>query len=190
MASPHSRKPRVHPVQPVLSRVAGLRRSRRDFSQKRLTTHKGHSIVECELLTGTRSAEGIMASGHVNRTKRPNTWLLRPALQRDQSLDNPEPPHMACPFAAAHQVVSYWGETGRASSRRPPDASLEIGRRRNRGADNARRGPTANTIPTIKAVNPSCCRQSAFVDKLFPVKSWSSTCPSRPSRREKWHRPQ
>ena len=51
-----------------------------------------------------------MASGHVNRTKRPNTWLLRPALQRDQSLDNPEPPHMACPFAAAHQVVSYWGE--------------------------------------------------------------------------------
>ena len=82
-----------------------------------------------------------MASGHVNRTKRPNTWLLRPALQRDQSLDNPEPPHMACPFAAAHQVVSYWGETGRASSRRPPDASLEIGRRRNR-------------VPTMLGVGP------------------------------------
>ena len=28
----------------------------------------GHSIVECELLTGTRSAEGIMASGPVSRT--------------------------------------------------------------------------------------------------------------------------
>jgi hypothetical protein len=28
----------------------------------------GHCIVECELLTGTWSAEGIMASGHVNRT--------------------------------------------------------------------------------------------------------------------------
>jgi hypothetical protein len=28
----------------------------------------GQSIVECELLTGTRSAEGIMASGHVSRT--------------------------------------------------------------------------------------------------------------------------
>ena len=43
----------------------------------------GHSIVECELLTGTRSAEGIMASGLVSRTDRPNTWLLRPALRRD-----------------------------------------------------------------------------------------------------------
>jgi hypothetical protein len=51
----------------------------------------GQSIVECELLTGTRSAEGIMASGPVSRTDRPNTWLLRPALQRDQSLDSREP---------------------------------------------------------------------------------------------------
>ena len=32
------------------------------------TTHLCHRIVECVLLTGTRSAEGIMASGHVNRT--------------------------------------------------------------------------------------------------------------------------
>ena len=51
----------------------------------------GHSIVECELLTGTRSAEGIMASGPVSRTDRPNTWLLRPALRRAQSLDSLEP---------------------------------------------------------------------------------------------------
>jgi hypothetical protein len=27
-------------------------------------------IVECGVLTGTRCAEGIMASGHVNRTNR------------------------------------------------------------------------------------------------------------------------
>src|SRR5262245_35990650 len=40
-------------------------------------------IVECALLTGTRSAEGIMASGHVNRTNRPNTWLHRPSLRRE-----------------------------------------------------------------------------------------------------------
>ena len=38
-------------------------------------------IKECGLLTGTRSAEGIMASGHVNRANRPNTWLHRPMLQ-------------------------------------------------------------------------------------------------------------
>jgi len=33
-------------------------------------------------MTGTRSAEGIMASGHANRANRPNTWLHRPATQR------------------------------------------------------------------------------------------------------------
>jgi len=37
-------------------------------------------MQECGLLTGTRSAEGIMASGHMNRTNRPNTWLHRPTL--------------------------------------------------------------------------------------------------------------
>ena len=26
-----------------------------------------------------------MASGHVNRIKRPNTWLLRPGLRREES---------------------------------------------------------------------------------------------------------
>jgi hypothetical protein len=49
-------------------------------------------ILECELLVGTRSAEGIMASGHVNRIKRPNTWLHRPMLQNvKKALANPEP---------------------------------------------------------------------------------------------------
>jgi len=41
-----------------------------------------HRIIKCGLLTGTRSAEGIMASGHVNRIQRPNTWLHRPTLRR------------------------------------------------------------------------------------------------------------
>jgi hypothetical protein len=51
-----------------------------------------HSILECELLVGTWSAEGIMASGHVNRIKRPNTWLHRPMLQNvKKALANPEP---------------------------------------------------------------------------------------------------
>src|SRR6266487_3439656 len=39
--------------------------------------------LECGLLTGTRSAEGIMASGHANRANRPNTWLHRPATRRE-----------------------------------------------------------------------------------------------------------
>jgi hypothetical protein len=32
-----------------------------------------------------------MASGHVNRANRPNTWLLRPMLQMKILLANPEP---------------------------------------------------------------------------------------------------
>jgi hypothetical protein len=56
------------------------------------TTHSGHSIVKCELLTGTRSAEGIMASGHVNRIKRPDTWLPRPkSCDVREILDSLEP---------------------------------------------------------------------------------------------------
>src|ERR1700691_3304001 len=56
------------------------------------TTHSCHSIVECEVLVGTCSAEGIVASGHVNRIKRPNTWLHRPILQNvKKALANPEP---------------------------------------------------------------------------------------------------
>ena len=49
-------------------------------------------ILECEVLVGTRSAEGIMASGHVSRIKRPNTWLHRPMLQNvKKALANSEP---------------------------------------------------------------------------------------------------
>src|SRR3989337_3120867 len=47
------------------------------------TTHMCQCIVECGLLTGTRSAEGIMASGHADRINRPNTWLHRPTLRRE-----------------------------------------------------------------------------------------------------------
>jgi hypothetical protein len=32
-----------------------------------------------------------MASGHVNRTERPNTWLHRPTCVREEALANPEP---------------------------------------------------------------------------------------------------
>ena len=71
----------------------------------------GQSIVECELLTGTRSAEGIMASGPVSRTDRPNTWLLRPALRRDQSLDSREPStHGPCrTYRTRRSTSAYWG---------------------------------------------------------------------------------
>jgi len=34
-----------------------------------------------------------MASGHVNRTNRPNTWLLRPLLHREESSCQPGAVH-------------------------------------------------------------------------------------------------
>jgi hypothetical protein len=45
------------------------------------------------LLIRQRSAEGIMASDHVNRANRPNTWLPRPAKRREDS---------PCQLAAVH----------------------------------------------------------------------------------------
>jgi hypothetical protein len=50
-----------------------------------------HRIIECELLTGTWSAEGIMASGHVNRTNRPNTWPQPTSCSVQKTLANTEP---------------------------------------------------------------------------------------------------
>ena len=41
-----------------------------------------------------------MASGHVNRTQRPNTWLHRPSLRREDFLANLEPSTL--PTEAAH----------------------------------------------------------------------------------------
>jgi len=44
-----------------------------------------------------------MASGHVNRTQRPNTWLHRPSLLRDDS---------SCQLGAVHTWhfdAIFWG---------------------------------------------------------------------------------
>jgi hypothetical protein len=51
-----------------------------------------------------------MASGHVNRIKRPNTWLHRPMLQNvKKALANPEPSTHGTSrrFAAMQQHVGY-----------------------------------------------------------------------------------
>ena len=52
-----------------------------------------------------------MASGHVNRTNRPNTWLHRPSLRREDSPCQPGAVH-TWPEAAendVHSDVGYWG---------------------------------------------------------------------------------
>jgi hypothetical protein len=73
----------------------------------------GHSIVECVLLTGTRSAEGIMASGHVNRAQRPNTWLLRPnPAGVKKVLANPEPSTHG-PFETCRRALEMSGYRSR-----------------------------------------------------------------------------
>jgi len=55
-----------------------------------------------------------MASGHVNRTERPNTWQHRPSLRRDDSSCQPGAVHTwhqsAMPMGAEN--VRSWGQTG------------------------------------------------------------------------------
>jgi hypothetical protein len=71
-------------------------------------------IVECGLLTGTRSAEGIMASGHANRANRPNTWLHRPATQREDSSCQPGAVHTwhKADVQTARMNVRFEGNNG------------------------------------------------------------------------------
>ena len=52
-----------------------------------------------------------MASGHVNRANRPNTWLHRPMLHREKALANQEPSTHG-PSRRNRDVRSYvssWG---------------------------------------------------------------------------------
>jgi hypothetical protein len=48
-----------------------------------------------------------MASGHVNRTNRPNTWLHRPSLRRDDSSCQPGAVH-TCAACAVEWNISPW----------------------------------------------------------------------------------
>jgi hypothetical protein len=55
-----------------------------------------------------------MASGHVYRANRPNTWLLRPILQREDSSCRPGAVHTwpkgDMPWCPGN--VRFWGATG------------------------------------------------------------------------------
>ncbi len=66
-----------------------------------------------------------MASGHVNRTNRPNTWLHRPSLRREKSpcqLGAVHTWHLAA-FAAA-QVNPSQSRQAIIAPRRRPDGRL------------------------------------------------------------------
>ena len=66
-----------------------------------------------------------MASGHVNRTKRPNTWLHRPTLQNvKKALANPEP--------STHGTFETCPPILRMSVHRPEVAVMRSGRARAR----------------------------------------------------------
>jgi hypothetical protein len=72
-----------------------------------------------------------MASGHVNRTNRPNTWLHRPSLRRDDSSCQPGAVHTwhIAEVPALLVYVGCWGKTGRhllpmSSSHLDPTATL------------------------------------------------------------------
>ena len=71
---------------------------------------------ECGLLIGTRSAEGIMASGHANRANRPNTWLHRPAMRREVLTCQPGAVHTwhLADIDFDAENVRFRGESGHA----------------------------------------------------------------------------
>ena len=62
-----------------------------------------------------------MASGHVNRTKRPNTWLHRPTLQNvKKALANPEPStHGTFQTSRAWDTMSVYGPEADVSCNTP-----------------------------------------------------------------------
>jgi transposase len=60
-----------------------------------------------------RFAEGIMASGHEYRAKRPNTWLLRPLLQSEDSSCQPGAVH-TWPIATEIHVRWHVGDWGKS----------------------------------------------------------------------------
>jgi hypothetical protein len=71
-----------------------------------------------------------MASGHVNRVNRPNTWLHRPMLQNVKKiLANPEPSTHVQVFGCRHaKTISTLGQP--ASEKRQGRKSRGVGQRR------------------------------------------------------------
>ena len=61
-----------------------------------------------------------MASGHVNRTQRPNTWLHRPSLRREDSPCQLGAVHTwpLATLAAPPRYVGNWGTSGRVTEAR------------------------------------------------------------------------
>ena len=66
-----------------------------------------------------------MASGHVNRINRPNTWLHRPSLRREDSSCQPGAVHTwhIASVIAAQRHVRSWGLNGLHHRRSRSDAS-------------------------------------------------------------------
>jgi len=77
-----------------------------------------HRIIECGVLTGTGSAEGIMASGHVNRVNRPNTWPQPTSCIVKKTLANREPSTHGTSRPNRRRTQLHIGQLLRASGRK------------------------------------------------------------------------
>ena len=64
-----------------------------------------------------------MASGHVNRTQRPNTWLHRPSLRRDDSPCQLGAVH-TWPITDAPLMSAIWSRLGEQSGHRADTSKL------------------------------------------------------------------
>jgi hypothetical protein len=74
-------------------------------------------LTQAKKCSAGSPAEGIMPSGHVNRANRPNTWLLRPTLQSENSPCQPDMAHSGDPGMSA--LTPLLGQSGRKSRKVP-----------------------------------------------------------------------
>ena len=80
------------------------------------------ALSNASFWSGPNPRRGIMASGHVNRVNRPNTWLHRPMLQREESPCQPGAVHTW--HIAAPDVCDSTSAVGE-SRHRIPGASVD-----------------------------------------------------------------
>src|SRR5262245_66603189 len=76
-------------------------------------------IIECELLTGTRSAEGIMASGHVKPHRQAEHMAATDQLHREENPCQPGAVHTwhCSDLPASLRCGRYRGKSGPCARR-------------------------------------------------------------------------
>src|SRR5258706_10165764 len=115
-----------------------------------------------------------MASGQVNRTNRPNTWLHRPSLRREDfscqpGAVGPERPGCRCPLMGRIVLQNSQNALRLISRKRTKQATIADQCALKRGIEVAREfiaswcGPPHDYLiaaPTARRINAPCCKKT------------------------------